>query len=533
MNIVADRWRRKFLALQTNWLLERTSRSVSRHASPNPNEQPIVFFNASTRLRDLSQNAAFQLLTSWALRLAGIPVVHFVCHAGMSRCVLGTNQYDHTAPPPCVTCIRYSQRLVSGAEARWFSYQEDASLSSELENRDLDRLSCFEYQGMPLGSLVLPSLRWILRRHHLPDDEPTRFLFRQYILSAWNVAQEFKRLIDDIQPKVVVVFNGVMFPEAVAGWVAKSREVRVVTHEVGFQPLSAFFTDGQATAYPIEIPPGFELTSEQNRRLDVYLEKRFQGEFTMAGIRFWPHMRGLSEEFLNRVEQFEQVVPIFTNVAFDTSQVHANVVFPQMFAWLDLILEIIRANSKTLFIIRAHPDEKRAGTRKLSRESVSDWVINNHLVELPNIVFIDSQEYISSYELILRAKFIMVYSSSIGLEASVLGKPVLCGGQSRYTRYPIVFFPQSPEAYREQAQQLLNTDHTLQPPEHQQNARRFLYFQLFKASLSFENYLYASSVPGYVNLRPFHWHSLLSSSSLTSRILLKGLTDHAPFLISE
>ena len=34
----------------------------------------------------------------------------------------------------------------------------------------------FEWQHIPLGALCLPGLRWILRIHHLNDDESTRYL---------------------------------------------------------------------------------------------------------------------------------------------------------------------------------------------------------------------------------------------------------------------------------------------------------------------------------------------------------------------
>jgi hypothetical protein len=93
----------------------------------------------------------------------------------------------------------------------------------------------------------------------------------------------------------------------------------VVTHEVGFQRFSAFFTDGDATAYPVHIPDNFELTEQQNAALDAYLEERFQGQFTMAGIRFWPEMRGLDEAFLQKAAQFRQIVPIFQSGVIDIS----------------------------------------------------------------------------------------------------------------------------------------------------------------------------------------------------------------------
>lgn len=532
--------------------LARLAYQVKVHArtsAPNTDKNdpqtsaPVVLFNASTRISGLSLNAAFQLLTAWALRLAGVPVIHFVCQEGLKPCVLGTNRQDHSAPPPCADCMAQSHRLYAGAEIRSWPYAPDPVLAVSMLKLDVEGLSNLEYPlrhpvnpslpPMPLGRLVLPSIRWALRRHSLPDDEPTRYLFRQYIFSAYSLAQGFAALLDEVKPQTVVIFNGIMYPEATARWVARQMGVRSVAHEVGFQQFSTFFTEGEPTAYPIEIPSQFELNEQQNARLDAYLEQRFQGKFTMAGIRFWPEMRGLDEALLHKISQFHQVVPVFTNVVYDTSQVHANVVFPHMFAWLEVISQIIQAHPETLFVLRAHPDEMRPGTAKQSNESVHDWVMSRGMHHWANVVFIDSRQYVSSYELIQRSKFVMVYNSSIGLEATLMGRAVLCGGRARYTQYPMVFFPQSPEAFRRQAEEFLKAEAIDIPPEFQRNARRFLYYQLYRASLPMDRYLQSAQRPGFVRLREFSWEELLPQNSPTIRVLLNGILRGEPFLMPE
>lgn len=511
----------------------RLARAIKDHAQPDPDRRPIVFFNTSSRLSGLSQNAAFSLLTAWGLRTAGIPVKHFVCREGMSHCVLGTNRQDYRKAPPCASCIRQSRAMYAGADVSWFRYTADPDLSSRTQHLGVEELSGFEYNPqrlsgsapIPLGRLVLPSIRWALRRHTLPDDSQTRYLLREYILSAFNVFSEFGAFLDQMAPSAVLIFNGIMYPEGAARWAAQERGLRVITHEVGFQRYSAFFTEGDATAYPIHIPEDFSLSPVQDSRLDAYLENRFKGKFSMAGIRFWPEMRGLDEDFLNKAGRFRQIVPIFTNVVYDTSQVHANKVFPHMFSWLDVILDLIRAHPETLFVIRAHPDEMRPGTAKQSHESVRDWVRDNGVDLLPNVVFIDSQEYISSYELIQRAKFVIVYNSSIGMEAALMGAAVLCGGRARYTQYPMVFFPETPQAYLETAESFLAAEEIQVPGEFQNNARRFLYYQLFRASLSFEDFLQDGRRKGFVELKPFSWRSLLPQNSETIRLLVDVLGD--------
>lgn len=529
---LTDRIRRKAIVLKNRRRIAQLTRQVHAHEYVRPGQRPVAFFNVTTRLGNLSQNAAFALLTTWALRLSGVPVAHFVCQAGLSRCVLGTDPDDPAKPPPCGLCQAQSRRLYAHSRVFGFTYAADTAVQAALQGMSLEEMCKFEApapfaggERIPLGALVLPSLRWALRRHTLVDDRPTRLLLREYLLSAYRVAQEYARFLDEIQPETAVIFNGILYPEAAARWVARQRGLRVITHEVGFRRFSAFFSEGQATAYPLDIPAEFDLDEAQNAQLDGYLEQRFQGKFTMAGITFWPEMRGLDPSFLEKAAHFRQIVPVFTNVIFDTSQIHANTVFPHMFAWLNLILDLIRAHPETLFVIRAHPDEMRPSSTKQSRESVQAWVNANGIASLPNTVFISPEEYISSYELIQRAKFVMVYNSSIGLEASLMGAVVLTGGKARYTQYPTVHFPDSPEAYRRMAEQFLQAESLHAPAEFRRQARRFLYYQFFRASLPFEDFLQPGPMPGYVDLKSFDWKDLLPENSPTLRLLVDGISN--------
>jgi hypothetical protein len=497
-----------------------------------PVTRPVVLFNASTRLAGISQNAAFSLIAGWSLRLAGTPVVHFICRSGLVPCVLGTNRDDVIAMPPCGDCVAQSRMAYSGAVVRWFDFKPDPALKKWLEDMDINQLMEVSYHGMPLGQMVLPSLRWILRCHTLVDDKPTRFLFRQYMRSAWSVSQQFGKLLDEVKPAAVVVFNGMFYPEAAVRWKAQQHGVRVITHEVALQPYSAFFTPGEATAYPINIPESFSLSPEQEARLDAYLENRFQGRFSMAGIQFWPEMHSLGEDFWKKAGQFKQVVPVFTNVIFDTSQGHANTVFPHMFAWLDLVLELIRLHPETFFVIRAHPDETRPG--KESRESVANWVKQNGVEHLPNVLFVDSHQFFSSYELVQRSKFVMVYNSTIGLEATLLKAPVLCGGKARFTQIPTVFLPQSPQAFRQMAEDFLASEKIDVPPEFYRNARRFLYTQLFKTSLPMASFIEEDGIRlGYVRFTDFDFHDLNPDKSPAVRAILDGILRDGNFLLEE
>jgi hypothetical protein len=526
---VSGKVQRECLHWMNQMRIRRISKQIPANDPEYPKQPPILIFNASTRLEGISLNAGFSLITGWALRMAGYPVIHFVCARGMSRCVLGTDRTDPIAAPPCSACIKTSMNVYRNCSVRAFEFEMNKALKEKLNGLSLAQLEKFNYNGVPFGGLILPSLRWILRRHHLEDDEDTRQLARHYILSAENIMREFEHLLDQAKPQAVIVFNGMFYPEAVVRFLAKRRDIPVYTHEVGMLPLSAFFTSGEATAYPIEIPDSFQLSRKQEKRLDDYLANRISGKFSTAGVEFWPEMRALDPAFEREMQAYKNVVPIFTNVIFDTSQAHANVVFPHMFAWLETVLQSVRAHPETLFVIRAHPDELRPG--KESAESVADWVMNQHVLDIPNVRFINAREYISSYDLIKAAKFIMVYNSTIGLEASILGKPVLCAGKARYTQVPTVFFPQTKLDFRVKLEEFLSDDLIEVPKEFLTNSRRVLYSQLFMASLPFDSYLKEEKLwKGYVGVRNFKIDALKVQNSSTISTILHGIQKKEQFL---
>ena len=508
------------------------ARKVAKAVPESDDNKIVVSFNASSRLKGLSLNAAFAMLTGWSLRLQGVRVANFVCQRGMTRCVLGTDQNDVRRMPPCAQCLVQSTAIYKRSDLIWMDFYQSPDLAKSLQNTDLATLRNFRYEGIPLGELCLPSMRWILRRHHLDNDEDTQILYRHYILSAYKVAKKFEQLGNELRPKSVMVFNGMQFPEATVRWVAHRHQVPVYTHEVGLGPVSAFFTEGEATAYPVDIPEEFQLSEEQNQRLDDYLSQRFKGEFSMAGVKFWAEMSGLDEDLIEKMGSFKQVVPVFTNVIFDTSQPHANVIFPHMFAWLDRVLDVVKEHPETLFVIRAHPDEFRPG--KTSQESVTDWVAANQAESLPNLVFVGPNEFFSSYEMIQRAKFVMIYNSTIGMEASIMGKPVLCAGKARYTQLETVFFPESQEAYLEKLEEFLDSAEVRAPETHRLNARRFLYFQLYRTSLPFDRFLEPDGIwPGFVRLKAFSWQDLLPKNSPTLKTISEGILEGKGFLLPE
>lgn len=529
--MLLDRIRARWRIRRGNQVLRAQVARVRTYldARPAPADpgKPVWLFNASTRIHRLSLNGAYALLTGWSLQAAGVPVQQVVCRAGMQQCTLGAQRQDLETPPPCARCMAFSDLLFTGLPTLDLTFHPDVpARTRELEGLTLAALLAWESGGIAYGPLVQPTVRWVLRRHDLDDSEPVRRLVRAYLRSAVSLQERLRAKMEREQPRAVVVFNGIMFPEAVARACARRAGIPAITHEVGLQPFSAFFSAGEATFREVDVDPGKPLSDGELKRLDVYLRGRFTGRFRMAGIDFWPEMQPPPAWLETRLAGFHQLAVVFTNVVFDTSQIHANTLFRDMFDWLEDVRKAIDAHPDTLFLIRAHPDEDRPG--KESQQSVAAWFAGSGLRQAPNVAFLGPSDYVSSYDLIRRAKLVLVYNSSVGLEASIAGVPVLCAGRARYTQVPTVFLPGSRREYRMALQALLDAPAIVAPPPFAANARRFLHHELFHASLDLGEFLEDEpGFPGMVLFRPFVPRRLLEAEALTA--IRDGILHALPF----
>ena len=70
------------------------------------------------------------------------------------------------------------------------------------------------------------------------------------------------------------------------------------------------------------------------------------------------------------------------------------------------------------------------------------------------------------------------------------------------------------------------------PSEHKINARRFLYYQLFRSSLPFADFLQEDGIwPGFVKLKNFSPQALTPSASPAINAIYKGILENGNFLL--
>ncbi len=495
---------------------------------------PIVLMNISSRSfwGSVSFNSATDLLIGWALRLKGHRVIYYSCQRSLLQCQRGADWRDEPCTPePCRNCVKLSQFTFPAQLrhdwGRWpDSYDSDLTAWLDtLQDQSLMKLRDVIFEGLPLGRLGYPSLMWALNSGDPAKDKRAPQLLARYIVGAAHLARCFRQLVANETPLAVVVFSGLTYPEAVVLTIAREQGVPVITYEAGLREGTTFLAHNRAVRFEVEVPKDFELSEPMNKELDDYLTRRFKGNFTVGGLRFWPKMKELDENLLKKISCYRQLVPIFTNVSYDAIQKYANVSFDNMFDWLNMTMSIVRESPDTLFVVRAHPDEARPG--KPSREPVGDWLKEQGWLTLKNVEFIGPNEHLSSYELIHRSKFVLVYSSTIGLESLVLGKPMIAGGAVPYQDCRAVLFPPTPEAYHRQVMDFLTAEEMPGNEERRSLARRYYYYILFKTCLDLSAFLGTGSQVPKITINSVQ--DLMPENSQEIDVILRAILHGEPF----
>ena len=411
---------------------QRQARRLAEQAAtlaPSPTGKRVAILTP----RDWAAHVQWEGMIAQALRLRGADVSFITCGGGLEICDRA-NTWE--APPmPCTTCTRYVHGSV---DAHGFPR---ASLRDRWEDHDpgpwpeIDEVSAPDLPDvtdldLPLGRLVDIPVKWFLMGTRLTDDPLAPTTFRRFLRSARRVAAALERSLDDLQPDVVLMLNGLFFFEALCRELCARRGIDVVTYERGFIKETLLFRRG-APACLLDVSDLWEtwrdvaLTPEEDEQLDRYLGERSRGERTID--RFWGDARFEGPE--RRGEG--RLVSLFTNLTWDSAVIGQEVAYDSLQDWVAAAVGAFAGRPDHELVVRIHPAEVKLPGKE-TREPVGAF-LRERFPELPkNVRIIDADDPTSSYPLMAASDVGLVFTSTTGMELAMQGVPVIVAGRTHY-----------------------------------------------------------------------------------------------------
>ena len=218
--------------------------------------------------------------------------------------------------------------------------------------------------------------------------------------------------------------------------IALRKSIPTVTYECGFIKNTFIFARNKIACH-YDLSEHWQhfsrtpLTAEENNWLNRYLEDRQFGN--RSTIQYWPKREERISEIRKQlhISEAKKTVVLFTNIVWDSAVQEREIAFAGMFDWIDQTLAYFIRKKEYHLIVRVHPAEVRLTYRE-TKERTADHIRRAFPELNPNITLVEAESSISSYRLIELANVILVYTSTIGLEASLMGKPVIVAAETHY-----------------------------------------------------------------------------------------------------
>lgn len=135
-------------------------------------------------------------------------------------------------------------------------------------------------------------------------------------------------------------------------------------------------------------------------------------------------------------------IVLFTNLEFDTAALGTHDAFEDDYTWIMETIRFILENTEVTIAVRQHPMQKDFKDIKTNEESIKKEFAGNE-----RVTFIDYDVKVSSYQLVEKAKAIIVNTSTIGLEAGMLGKMVITDSHAYFCHASFVRYSKTVQNY--------------------------------------------------------------------------------------
>jgi hypothetical protein len=383
-------------------------------------------------------------MISAALRLRGHDTISVVCGGLLPDCEMHYYDYDR---PSCPSCLENARRVAS-------AFGIEPLLSTEfLDDKDLlrarllvdsksrEELLKLTYDGINVGQLVRFQMNTFYQNFLIELDEVQWRQFRIFCQSAILLTDLARRLLETVQPDLVVEVNGKAFTFRPFFLVAREKGIRtVVWEEHAFDNEMKFVFNHNCYPHEIKLDLPWKnerqtpLTKAEVDQVDSYFTRWRNAEITP----FEYHANTTREaEFMFQklgITAGASLIGCFPNMLRDSSAFDRDIAFDSMLDWLLQTVDLIGARPDVHLIIKAHPGERCLPEQyaKYNRFFVCE-AVRNARPDLPeNIHLLEGDSAINTYTVMEHSDVICVYTSTVGIEAALSGRLACVVGDVHY-----------------------------------------------------------------------------------------------------
>jgi len=472
-----------------------------------------------------------------ALRLRGAEVTGLLCDRLLPACTM--QKSDHHELACDRWCYRNSGPFVRAAQLphRWYS-----EFITPDERTECDRLAArvpvaelkrFEWRGIALGVHVDRSVQSHFKVGAFELDRPDMVAkARQLLAAGMYLVRIGERVFEELRIDKVFMDDGQKIDWGVIRSVARARGVPVDLTLGTCRGGCRLVEHDQSTKWSDPLPwwPQWRdvpLTPDQEAELDAY----FAGRATRPyGDRAWTELtRGTDRNEVRRriglpATPSGLVFAMFPNLGYDAAVTTDEPTYATGAEWVVATVRYFAQRPEQYLVIKLHPAE----ALRAAQDSTGDALAAEFRTCPPNVHILAPHTNLTAHDVIEAADVVLVYTSTVGIEAGYLGKPVVNVGGGWHAERGISIDVTTPAQYFDLLGKICAG---AVPAVSRELARRYAYAVFFRGALPIRHY--SAMYPNITALHLNGLEELAPGRDAAMDVICRGILLDEPFMLQD
>jgi hypothetical protein len=278
-----------------------------------------------------------------------------------------------------------------------------------------------------------------------------------------------RHLLSEMRPGRLIMPGGIFGVSSVYQTIAKELHIPFSTYDAGKRQVT--WSHNGIAAHRADFGDAvreLDQTLEQHVRsqIEQIAEDELAKRHQVKDVRGYQMTEATGERY-----PYDIFVPL--NVRWDSAALMREKVFSTFVTWLDEVLQWVKEHPPWSVCVREHPGQRMLVGSAESCDSY-DQVIAKHADLGHRLRFVRVTDAINSYDVIRCAKVVLSHTSTLAMEATMLGVPVVVGSHCYYEDVGFVWKAENREQYFTLLEQALSDN--LQVNERRRQLARLTYF---------------------------------------------------------
>ncbi|NFN86298.1 hypothetical protein FDF31_02490 [Clostridium sporogenes] len=356
---------------------------------------------------------------------------------------------------------------LEGLDELYYNYNNMTSTQNEVIGKILNyinerfNIKVIKVSAMELDELNSEDIRELKKLSKVNTISKYRKVFfgiegQEYEQKCFEVLEyslkKVKNLFKKYNIKKIISFTGIHKKTGLYTWAGKTYNTQVFSYDASSSEI-LITTEGICTHYEhIEkIIMENKLNDDLLRKFINFAENNFNKRLMSSNdINSYVCQKVKYDEKNNKYK-YDIIVPL--NICWDAAALGFDSIFDSIGDWLIETIKYILENTNAKIAVRQHPGEEVYGTGEDIKQQLENNFSNNS-----RLVYISGEDEINTYNLIKSAKLVLPHTSTIGIEATLLNKPVIMATSAYYSNMSFVKKAKSKKEYFSLIKNTLNED---------------------------------------------------------------------------